>query len=134
MKKNQTIFSKPKKLMVLSVMSALTKKYDKVNEACVFAINKEKVGMAKSEGLIASSMASKFINGINADKNEYQIIGNELTILNFCLKSCDLMIAKTHGNDKIKGLEIVKERIIEQLETIDKNQTDDSQLLVKKLE
>lgn len=129
MKKNSVKLSRAKRMMMLGVMSALTKNYESVNEACVFALEKEKRGVSKLDVKISRSLTLNFFDAVPG----LNVAGTDATVLNFCRKSCDLLIAKTAGNDKIRGLTIVSKNIKEQLETIDESQQDDSQLLMNEL-
>lgn len=129
MKKNAVKLSRAKRLMIVSIMIALTKQYDDINESLVFAFSNEKIGVTKQDVTISKSLILNFFDALK----EYTIDSNESTILNFCQKSCDLLIAKTGGNDKIRGLQIVNNNIKEQLETIDKNETDYSYLLMNEM-
>lgn len=129
MKKNAVKLSRAKRLMIVSVLIALTQKYDDINESLVFAFSNEKIGVTKQDVTISKSLVLNFFDALK----EYTIESNDSTILNFCRKSCDLLIAKTGGNDKIRGLQIVNDNIKEQLETIDKSESDYSDLLMNEM-
>ena len=120
MKKNAVKLSRAKRLMIVSVLIALTQKYDDINESLVFAFSNEKIGVTKQDVTISKSLVLNFFDALK----EYTIESNDSTILNFCQKCCDLLIAKTGGNDKIRGLQIVNDNIKEQLETVDKDESD----------
>lgn len=121
--------TKSKVLMTLSIMSALSKKYESINASCVLALNKEKSRASKIEVKSATKKTLMFFHGL---KN-IGIQGNEETVLQFCSKATDILIENSAGRSRVRGFTEIKNAITEQLKEVDVSGIDDSHKLIKEL-
>lgn len=121
--------TKSKVLMTLSIMSALSKKYESINASCVLALNKEKSRASKIEVKSATKKTLMFFHGLK----DTGIHGNEETILQFCNKAADILIDGSAGRSRTRGFVEIKNAIIEQLAETDVSGIDDSHKLIKEL-
>ncbi len=129
MKKVNGSMTKAKAMMVLSVMAAFGKNYDKITKSCTLTLNSIKAMSSKIEVNSARVKTLNFLSSIPQD----EIKSNDLTLLTFMDKSVNILIENSVGNGKIRSFESIKDLISKELEDIDNTQVDYSHKLLNVL-
>ena len=129
MKRNAKLLTKTKRLVILSVIHAFSKKFDNINKATLFALTQEKAISSKTDLRIARSIVKNLFDEVPSLK----IAGTDSTIINFCVSASKLLVEKSTGNVKIRGYEQILEASEKCLFDVDENEIDDSLKLINEL-
>lgn len=121
--------TKAKRLVILNVIHAFSKKFGNINETAFFALSSEKSTSSKTDLRVARSITKNFFDEIP----HLEVAETDYTVVNFCVNASKLLVEKSTGSVKIRGYEQILEASEKCLLDVDENEIDDSFKLINEL-